>query len=87
MFDFENNVKDHKFEIIDVVRIPKYKKIFTKGYMPNWSEEVLVIKKVKILYCGDVQQQRKHWNILWKRIAKNKSKEFKVEKNKREGKW
>ena len=55
--------------------------------MPNWSEEVLVIKKAKILYCGDVQRQRKHWNILWKRIAKNKSKEFKVEKNKKEDKW
>ena len=26
---------------------PKYKNIFAKGYMPNWSEEVFVIKKVK----------------------------------------
>ena len=25
----------------------KYKNIFAKGYTPNWSEEVFVIKKVK----------------------------------------
>ena len=27
------------------VRIPKYKNIFAKGYTPNWSEEIFVIKK------------------------------------------
>ena len=31
----------------DYVRISKYKNIFVKGYTPNWSEEVFVIKKVK----------------------------------------
>ena len=31
----------------DNVRISKYKNIFGKGYVPNWSEEVFVIKKVK----------------------------------------
>ena len=31
----------------DYVRISKYKNIFTKGYTPNWSEKVFVIKKVK----------------------------------------
>ena len=25
----------------------KYKNIFAKGYVPNWSEKVFVIKKVK----------------------------------------
>ena len=28
-------------------RISKYKNIFAKGYMPNWSEEIFVIKKIK----------------------------------------
>ena len=27
--------------------MPKYKNIFAKGYTPNWSGEVFVIKKVK----------------------------------------
>ena len=41
------NYKDPKFKVGDRVRISKYKNIFAKGYMPNWSEEVFVIKKVK----------------------------------------
>ena len=43
----EINNKDPKFKVGDHVRISKYKNIFAKGYMPNWSEEVFVIKKVK----------------------------------------
>ena len=41
------NYKDPKFKVGDRVIISKYKNIFAKGYMPNWSEEVFVIKKVK----------------------------------------
>ena len=37
------NNKDPKFKVGDHVRISKYKNIFAKGYMPNWSEEVFVI--------------------------------------------
>ena len=33
--------------ILTMVRISKYKKIFAKGYTPNWFKEVFVIKKVK----------------------------------------
>ena len=43
----EINDKDPKFKIGDIVRISKYKNIFAKGYTPNWSEEVLMVKKVK----------------------------------------
>ena len=43
----EVNNKDHKFKIGDIVRISKYKNIFAKGYVPNWSEDVFVIEKVK----------------------------------------
>ena len=43
----EINNKDPKFKVGDRVRISKYKNIFAKGYTPNWSEEVFVIKKVK----------------------------------------
>ena len=46
-FKKEVNDKDPKFKIGDHVRISKYKNIFVKGYTPNWSEEVFVIKKVK----------------------------------------
>ena len=46
--------KDPKFKVGDYVRISKYKNIFSKGYMPNWSEEIFVIKKIKILYHGHI---------------------------------
>ena len=45
--DKETSDKDPIFKIGDRVRISKYKNIFAKGYTPNWSEEVFVIKKVK----------------------------------------
>ena len=43
----EINDKDPKFKIEDIVRISEYKNIFAKGYVPNWSEEVFIIKKAK----------------------------------------
>ena len=44
-FNKENNKEDSKFEVGDHVRISKYKNIFPKRYIPNWSEEVFVIIK------------------------------------------
>ena len=46
-FGKEVNDIDPKFKVGDHVRISKYKNIFAKGYTPNWSEEIFVIKKVK----------------------------------------
>ena len=43
----EINDKDPKLKVGDHVRISKYKNIFAKGYTPNWSENVFIIKKVK----------------------------------------
>ena len=43
----EVNNKDPKFRVGDHVRISKYQNIFAKGYTPNWSEEVFVIKEIK----------------------------------------
>ena len=46
-YNEESNEKDPKFKIGDPVRISKYKNIFAKGDAPNWSEEILIIKKIK----------------------------------------
>ena len=46
-FNKENNEEDPKFKVGNHVRMSKYKTIFAKGYVPNWSKEVFVIKKVK----------------------------------------
>ena len=43
----EINDKDPKLKIGDTVRISKCKNIFAKCYIPDWSEEVFVIRKVK----------------------------------------
>ena len=46
-YNQESNEKDPKFKVGDHVRSSKYKNIFAKGYAPNWSEEIFVIKKIK----------------------------------------
>ena len=43
----EVNDKDPKFKVGGHVRISKYKNIFAKGYTPNWSEAIFVIKGIK----------------------------------------
>ena len=48
-YNEESNEKDPKFKVNDHVRISKYKNIFAKGYAPNWSEDIFVVKKKK--YC------------------------------------
>ena len=45
-FKKEVNDKDPKFKAGDYVRISKYKNIFAKRYMPNWSEEIFIISKI-----------------------------------------
>ena len=39
--------KGPKFKFNDHVKISKYKNIFAKGYVPNWSEEVLIVNEIK----------------------------------------
>ena len=43
----EINNKDPKFKIGDIAKISKYINIVAKSYIPNLSEEVFLIKKVK----------------------------------------
>ena len=46
-FAIENNDKNPKFKVGDNVRMKKCKTIFAKGYAPNLSEEIFVIKNVE----------------------------------------
>lgn len=44
--------KDHqsispKYKVNDRVRISRYKKTFEKGYAPNWTKEIFIIKSIK----------------------------------------
>ena len=49
-YNEESNEKDPKFKVGDHVRISKFKNVFAKGYTPNWSEEIFIVKKIK-KYC------------------------------------
>ena len=48
----EINNKNPKSKDGDTVRISKYKNIFAKGYNPNMSKDVFVIKKKKKKHCS-----------------------------------
>ena len=48
--DMETLKQKPKFKIGDMVRISKYKrKVFDKGYTPNWSEEVFTVDKIQYM--------------------------------------
>ena len=40
--------KINKFSIGDHVRISRYRSVFDKGYTPNWSNEIFIIRDVKL---------------------------------------
>lgn len=42
------NMKSRKFFPGDHVRISKHREAFTKGYTPNWSNEIFTVKEMKL---------------------------------------
>ena len=79
------NDKDPKFKVGGHVRISKYKNIFAKGYMPNWSEEVFVIKKVKntvpwTYVINDLNSEEIIGTFYEKELQKTNQQEFRIEK-------
>ena len=66
----EVNDKDPTFKVGDHVRISKYKNIFAKGYTPNLSKEVFVIKKAKNAVPWRSKRWKNYWKILQKRTTK-----------------
>ena len=79
------NNKNPKFKIGGTVRISKYKNIFAKGYTPNWSEEVFMIKKVKNTASrahdiSDFKGEETFGTFCEKEFQKTNQKEFRIEK-------
>ena len=85
------NNKDPKFKVGDPVRISKYKNIFAKGYIPNWSKEVFVIKKVKntvpwTYVINDLNGEKINGTFYEKELQKMSQEKFRIEKGiKRKG--
>ena len=46
-YNKDSNEKDRKFNVGDHVRVSNFKNVFAKGYTPNWSEEIFIVKKMK----------------------------------------
>ena len=81
----EVNDKDPKFKVCDHVRITKYKTIFAKGYTPNQSEEVFVIKIVKntvpwTYVINDLNDNEIIGTFYEKELQKTIQQEFRIEK-------
>ena len=74
-----------KFKVSDHVRISKYKNIFTKGYTPNWSEEVFVIKEIKntvpwTYVINDLNNGKIIGTLYKNELQKTNQQEFRIEK-------
>ena len=76
----EINNKDPKFKVGDYVRISKYKNIFAKEYMPNWSEEVFIIRNVKNTVPWTLNGEEIRGTFYEKELQKTNQEEFRIEK-------
>ena len=90
-FKKEVNDKDAIFKVGDHVKISKYKNIFDKGYIPNWSEEVFVVNKIKntvpwTYVINDLNGEEIIGTFYEKELQKTNQNEFRIKKvNKRKG--
>ena len=81
----ENNNKDATIKIADYVIISKYRNIFTNGYVPHWSEEAFVIKKLKNTITwryviNDLNGEEIPGMFYENELQKLNHKEFRIEK-------
>ena len=81
----EVNNKDPKFKFDDYVGVSKYKSIFAKDYIPNWYEEIFVIKEIKntvpmTYVTNDLNGEENIGTIYEKELQKTNQEEFRIEK-------
>ena len=84
-YNEERNEKDPKFKVGNHVRISKYKRIFAKGYAPNWSEKIFVVEKIKnavpwTYVISDLNGEEIVGSFFEKELQKTNQKEFRIEK-------
>ena len=80
----ESNKKNPKFNVGDHVRISNYKDVFAKGYTPNWSEEIFIIKEVKdtvpwTYSISDINNEKILGSFYEKELQKTDQKVFRIE--------
>ena len=77
--------KGPKFKVGDHARISKYKNIFAKGYVPNWSEEVFIVNEIKnkvpwTYTINDLNGEKVIGTFYEKELQKINRKEFRIQK-------
>ena len=84
-YNEESNEKVPQFKVADHVKISKYKNILAKGYDPNWSEDIFVVKKIKntvpwMYVISDLNKEKIVGSFYEKELQKTNQKEFRIEK-------
>ena len=77
--------KGPKFKVGDHVRISKYKNIFAKEYVSNWSEEVFIVNEIKntvpwTYTISDLNGEKVIGTFYEKELQKTNQKEFRIGK-------
>ena len=76
-------MKQINFQVDDQVRISKNKNIFAKGYVPNLSEDVFVISKIKntvpqTYFISDLNVEEVAGIFYEKELQKTNQEEFRI---------
>ena len=84
-YNEDSNKRNPKFKVSDHVRISKYKNIFAKGHVLNWSEEIFVINKIKNIVpwtyaISDLNGEGITASFYEKELQKTNQKELRIEK-------
>ena len=84
--DMEQLSSKPKFKVGDKVRISKYKrKVFDKGYTPNWTEEVFTVDKIQstvpVTYkLKDLNNEEVKGSFYEPELLKAKQEVFRIDK-------
>ena len=84
-YNEKSNEKDSKFKVGDHIRISTFKNVFAKGYTPNWSEEIFIVKKIKstVLWTyviSDLNIEEILGSFYEKELQETDQKELRIEK-------
>ena len=79
------NKKGPKYKVNDHVRISKYKNIFAKRNVPNWSEEIFIVNEIKntvpwTYAISDLNGEPITGTFYEKELQKTNQKMFRIEK-------
>ena len=83
-YNEQSNEKDPKFKVGHHVRISKFKNIFAKGYTPNWSDEIFIVKKIKnavswTYIISDLNGEEIVGSFYEKELQRTNQKEFRID--------